>query len=285
MCVMNDGTPPPSAIERWRSALAEWAIPPEILAGAPESPWALSPRTFAARADRALAAPAPTPSNRRAAEALPAGGSVLDVGAGAGAASLPLMRRASRLVAVDAAPEMLGELRARVPACVELAIVQGRWPDVASQVPVVDVVVCHHVAYNVADLDAFVLRMTERARRRVVMELTKEHPRSAQSFLWPIFHGIERPTRPTAGDAVDVIRACGLMPHVEEWTPEDLLLASDGMADVVASMRRSLCLTEERDAEIAGAVESRIVRRDGCVGLAPRPVVTVWWDAPPGGVV
>lgn len=269
-----------TAAARWRAALEEWAIPVEILAAAPESPWQLSPASFAARADRAVREGAITPSRRRALEALPEGGAVLDVGSGAGAASLPLLTRAARLVAVDGDAAMLAELRARVPPKVELTVVHGRWPDVAGQVDDVDVVVCNHVAYNMPNLDEAVAAMTTKARRRVVLELTAVHPRSPQNFLWPIFHGIERPSRPTAADAVDVVRETGVDPQTEERVPADPVLASHELPDLVASVRRYLCLGPDRDPEIAAALEPRLVRRDGLVGLPPLPVVTIWWDTP-----
>lgn len=269
---------PATAIEHWRSGLAEWAIPPNILDTAPEPPWPLGTRQFALRADMAQREGIVTPSERRALEALPEGGAVLDVGCGAGAASLPLLSRASRLIAVDGDPRMLEELRSRVPAGIDLTLAEGTWPDVAASVGEADVAVCNHVAYNIADLDAAVDGMSEKARVRVVLELTALHPRTPQSFLWPLFHGIERPTRPTASDAVDVIRSCGFDLQTEEWEPRHLLLASDDLQGLVGAARRYLCVGEDRDPEIAQAVEPRVVQRDGLVGFPPLPVVTVWWD-------
>lgn len=269
------------ASDLWRSALAEWAIPPEILDAAPESPWQFSTRTFAVRADRALQAATPTPSRRRALEALPEGGTVLDVGSGAGAASLPLLARASRLIAVDSGQAMLDELRTRVPRNIDLTLVCGAWPAIADQVDGADVVVCNHVAYNMPDLDVAVQRMNDKARRRVVLELSKEHPRASQNFLWEIFHGIQRPTRPTSDDAAAVVREAGFTPTVEEWTPTDLSMTSDDLGDMVASVRRYLCLPADRDPDIARALEPRLVRRDGLIGLAPRTVAAIWWDVPP----
>ena len=64
----------------------------------PESPWTFPVELFAARADAAARRFKPTPSNLRALEALTEHGTVLDVGCGAGAASLPLVVRAGRLV-------------------------------------------------------------------------------------------------------------------------------------------------------------------------------------------
>jgi SAM-dependent methyltransferase len=103
------------ALERWREQLEGWAIPAEILAAAPESPWSYPVGLFRSRARRAGSRPT-TPSNREAARHLPEGGTVLDVGAGAGAASLPLARTAGRLVAVDESPEMLASFLAAAEA-------------------------------------------------------------------------------------------------------------------------------------------------------------------------
>jgi hypothetical protein len=101
---------PSAAVEassRWSQQLGLWAIPDAVLAAAPESPWGFSPRLFAWSAQKALAAPEPGPFRVRAMEAVPPGGVVLDVGAGGGAGSLPLVPPAGLLVAVDESPAML----------------------------------------------------------------------------------------------------------------------------------------------------------------------------------
>src|SRR2546430_16157239 len=115
-----------AAASRWRDALAEWAIPEEILSKAPVSPWHYPVSLFASRADEAARAEL-TPSNRRALEALPHSGTVLDVGCGAGAASLPLAPSASKLVGVDSSGEMLEAFTERArAAAVETEVVEGR---------------------------------------------------------------------------------------------------------------------------------------------------------------
>ena len=121
---------------------------------------------FRSRARRAGSGP-PTPSNLEAARHLPPGGVVLDVGAGGGAASLPLAGVAGRLVAVDESPEMVASFLAAAEAAgVPAEGVEGRWPEVAGRVGPADVVVCHHVLYNVADLAPFAAALTGHARRR-----------------------------------------------------------------------------------------------------------------------
>src|SRR5215212_531078 len=182
-------------LARWRAQLQAWAIPEEILAAAPESPWGFPVSLFRARAERAGAGGRPSPSNREALRWLPPGGGVLDVGAGGGAASLPLAGVAGRAVAVDESAAMIASfLEAAAGAGLEAEGVQGRWPEVAGRVGPADVVVCHHVLYNVADLAPFATALTGHARRRVVAELTDRHPLAGLRPLWRRFHDLDRPT-------------------------------------------------------------------------------------------
>jgi hypothetical protein len=98
-----------TAARRWALALEEWAIPEEILASAPASPWGFPPEFFADGARRALAEPL-TPTHQEITRAMPGGGVLLDVGSGAGAASVPVAPPAGRIVAVDQDPAMLEAL-------------------------------------------------------------------------------------------------------------------------------------------------------------------------------
>ena len=261
-----------TAEARWAEALAAWAIPQEILDAAPESPWGFPPALFAGLAEQTVAGERERgPSHRRAVEALPEGGSVLDVGAGGGAGSLPLVPPAGLVVAVDESADML-EAFARLAEGlgVRHREVHGRWPDAAAAAPDADVVVCHHVFYNVPDLPPFVAALTEHARRRVVVELSEEHPQSWLNDLWRHFHGIERPTSPTASDAMAVLTGMGLSVEREMSERRSFWDGAD-RAEMVAFARRRLCVGPERDAEI-----------DALLGPPrTRHMVTLWWDPEP----
>ncbi len=269
-----------TAAERWTRDLKAWALPRHILDAVPVSPWGYSPDLFIARAD---AAPrTPTPSILAAREALPQGGDVLDVGCGAGAASLPLAPMAGRLIGVDLSAQLLAAFRERAVARGALVdTVEGSWPDVAARTPAADIVVCQHVAYNVPDLAPFLRRLTDHARRRVIVELTTEHPMAALNSLWLRFHGLARPARPTADDAVLVLRELGLSPRRADWVAPAFGWGRPfaRREDLVTSVRRRLCLPSERDPEIAEALAALLVECDGVVSLPPRPAVTLWWDA------
>src|SRR5215218_8729088 len=271
------------ALARWRERLDGWAIPEEILAAAPESPWAFPVGLFRSRARRAGSRPA-TPSNREAARSLPPGGSVLDVGAGGGAASLPLAGVAGRLVAVDESADMVAAFLAAAEAAgVPASGVEGRWPEVAGRVGPAEVVVCHHVLYNVPDLEPFAAALTDHARRRVVAELTDRHPLVGLAPLWRRFHGLERPAGPTADDAAAALRALGLDLERHDWEA-DARLGFDRLEDLVAFTRRRLCLPADRDAEVAEALLEAGTRQVGgvWVGAGPRRLATLSWAGSAG---
>jgi SAM-dependent methyltransferase len=265
---------------RWRDQLASWAIPERITAAAADSPWRLPTGTFARRAQRQIAA-ATGFSYEKAADALDPPGSVLDVGAGAGAASLPLAARTTELTAVDTSEAMLATLTELAqPLNLRLHTVIGAWPDVADTVAPADVVVCHHVLYNVPDLKDFALALHDHARRRVVIELTARHPMAALNPLWRVMHDLDRPDGPTAEDAADVLRECGLSPNAHAW-PRPPRPEYPSFAELLTATRQRLCLPPERDDELTEAMLELGVDPQHPYDL-PAPderVVTLWWDA------
>lgn len=269
-----------NALERWERALQGWGIPEEILAEAPESPWGFPPELMRRRGESA-ASLQPTLSARRALEALPEGGEVLDVGVGGGAASLPLAERAARIVGVDASEDMLAAFKETAAGTgVEVATALGTWPDVAGRVEAVDVVVCNHVLYNVGDLDPFVRALDDHARGRVVVEITAEHPLAWMRDLWLRFHGLERPTEPTADTALDALRELGLHARREDEIRAPRASGFARREDAVALIRRRLCLQAARDAELAEALGPRLAEHGGLWSAGPleQAAATLWWD-------
>lgn len=265
-----------ASFRAWADDLASWHIPDSITSQVSESPWVLPDEVFSRRAERYLAAPG-GPSYDRALEALGAGGSVLDVGAGGGAASLPLAAHITQLTAVDAHQPMLDDLVRRAERLgLAATAVRGIWPQV--DVPVADVVLCHHVVYNVADLAPFITALTAHARRRVVVELTVRHPLTELNPYWKEFHGLDRPAGPTAEQALDLLRGLDLPVQFAYWTRPEMA-EYDSFDTLVDVTRRRLCLPPERAGEVAAAL-----LRDGAepgfpqdLGSSGREIVTVWW--------
>lgn len=211
-----------------------------------------------------------TPTVAAVAAALPSGGSVLDIGCGAGAASLPVADAAGTLIGVDESAEMLAAFATRArDASVAVATHVGRWPDIAADVAVADVAVARNVAYNVPDLGEVAAAMTAHARQRVVLELTERHPLHWMNPLWVAVHGIQRPDAPTVDDAVAVFEERGLDVSVERWSSPGLLAGAPS-EEIVDFMVRRLCLGDDRADEVRQALVATPVPTE-------HEVATVWW--------
>jgi SAM-dependent methyltransferase len=268
-----------NALERWRRELDGWAIPDEILAAAPESPWGFPRELFRSRAERTPAEPSAT--TRVALDALGTGGDVLDVGVGGGATSLPLAAVATRITGVDESAGMLAEFLASArEAGVRARTVEGRWPNGGLDAPTAEVVVCGHVLYNAGDLEPFVRGLDAHARRRVVVEITSTHPLVWMGDLWRRFHGLERPTGPSAELAVEAIGELGIEVRRKDEARVPRSGGFERRGDAIAFIRRRLCLPADRDGELAEALGGRLVERDGLWAAGPleHPIVTMWWD-------
>jgi SAM-dependent methyltransferase len=253
--------------DRWRELLRSSAVPQEIIDASPEPDVSLEPARFRWNPEEDARQPV-RPSRRRALEALPEGGSVLDVGVGGGASSLGLGPKAGLIVGVDPMEGMLESFEASArEAGVAAQAVLGTWPEVAGEVEPADVAVCHHAIYRTMEVEDFAGALTERARRRVVIEVSDRSPLSALDPLWKAFHGLDRPDWSVADELQAVVVAMGLA--VER---EDLLLpprTQEVTPELVAFSRRRLHVGPERDAEIEEWLRAR--------QPAEHRVAALWW--------
>lgn len=253
---------------RWRSDLAAWAIPEDILRQAPESPWIHPVAMFTV--DQEIP---DSISNQRARTALPSGGTVLDIGCGGGRAAMALVPPAGLLIGVDHQVPMLTAFAEAADARNVLhKEVLGDWPAVADAVPSADVVVCHHVAYNVPDIVPFLRALDRHARHRVVLEVPTAHPLTHMNPLWKRFWNLDRPTKPTAQDLADIAAAMGLQPVLETYVDRAWgARVQLPEAERVRYARIRLCLSQDRDAEVAAALLAE-------ADAQPHEVATLWWD-------
>lgn len=254
-----------NASKSWSDQLADWAIPNEILAQAPTSPWIHPVELFEVIAD----AQQLSRSSELALAALPEGGSVLDIGCGGGRGAMALTQRARLVIGVDHQKEMLDKFaEAAAQRNVEHQEILGDWPGNAAEVPIADVAIAYHVIYNVSDLESFATAMNSHARKRVVIEAPVRHPLANLSDLWMRFWGLTRPTGPTAQDAADVFRGVGYDARIEYFA--DTPRQSVSLDRQVEFTRIRLCLPESKDAEIREILADRIEQ--------PRELAAIWWD-------
>lgn len=249
----------------WARSLAQWAIPNEILDQAQTSPWIHPPVLFQVPDEIEL-----TISHARAFEALSANGSVLDVGCGGGIAAFALTPRASLVLGVDHQPEMLAMFAENAKKHgVAYKVFEGFWPEIAEKVPTADVVVCHHVVYNVAVIGPFLRALNSHARSRVVIEMPTRHPLSNMSGAWKHFWNLDRPTQPTSEDLLEVLKEVGIKARVQYWTgPMRDRIDVDQDSEF---MRIRLCLPPERLQEVREFLIANPLPRQ-------RDIATIWWD-------
>ena len=250
---------------RWTRALSEWAIPAGIVEQALENPWIHPPVLY--QAPEQIEA---TFSHVCAEEALPIGGSVLDVGCGGGIAAFALTPPAAHVIGVDHQREMLEMFASNATSRgVSSEVREGFWPEIADQVPKADVVVSHHVAYNVGDVVPFLQALNDHAKNRVVIEIPTHHPLTNMSAAWKYFWNLDRPTNPSAMDLVEVLKEIGIRAHWHIW-PGPLREPAD-IDQESEFLRIRLCLPPERLGEVKDFLRDHPMPRQ-------REIATIWWD-------
>lgn len=267
-----------SAAARWREYLEAWALPPSLLAAVPDSPYEW-PAHLWRRLQRTEAAGSPSPTTRRVLGLLPQGGSLLDVGAGTGRASLAIAAGGHALTAVERDPGMAEALRREAAAAgVAARVIEGSWPEVAGEAGEHEVVLSAHVVYDVPDLAPFLRALDRAGRVGVVLEAGERHPWAGLTKYYRALHGLARPDGPTADLLLEVLgEAVGGSPQVERWVRQQRLRFAD-LQELVEFYRRRLVVPVARAGEVAAVLAADIVEGEGWLSLADDPeVVTVWW--------
>jgi len=254
-----------AAAEKWKRNLDSWAIPQEILEQAEVAPWVHPPALFALPEIISE-----TPSHMKAREALPEGGSILDIGCGGGVATFAIAKRGNHVIGVDHQAEMLDMYSKNAKARdIESEVHEGFWPAIADQVPVADVVTVHHVVYNVGDIEPFLREADKHARKRVVLELPLAHPMTSASPGWKHFWNLVRPTSPTADDLLLVLNEMGINAHIEKFSADFPLEQS--AEDIAERTRVRLCLPPARIDEVRTFLIDHPF-------ATKRDLAVIWWD-------
>ncbi|HVR32953.1 MAG TPA: class I SAM-dependent methyltransferase [Acidimicrobiia bacterium] len=266
-----------SAGDHWRSALGAWVIPQHLLDAVEDSPYRWPVELFRRRNVTAEESP-PPPTLDLVTDLAGAGGTVLDIGAGTGRASLPLAASGHRVTAVERSPAMAAALREEAAGFEEsYRVVEAAWP--LEGIGIFDVVLAAHVVYDVAEIEPFLTSMHRHARRGVVLELTETHPWTPLGPYYQALHDIDRPEGPTVEDLLGVVReTIGVEPALVHWErPGGTWFES--WDEIEELYRRRLVLPAGRVAELRTLLGPDIEIVDGrmTLGDSVRRLATVWW--------
>ena len=268
-----------SAADRWRAELEAWVIPQSLLDAAEESPYGWPPWIWK-RMSAVARSSQPPITLEIARDLLGDRGSVLDVGAGRGRASLPLAESGHSLTAVEPDAGMADgfeEDAARLGVAARL--VGERWPVAAAEVPEADVVISAHVVYDVPDIGPFITALDDTARRGVVIEMTHRHPRVITAPLFTAVHGVDRPGGPSVDDLVAVVtEEVGIRPNVERWERPSTLWFRN-WDEILAFYGRRVTLPMARRPELLPLLEPKVTEEEGRMYVGDRVGhhCTVWW--------
>ncbi len=254
-----------SKATQWKKALEAWAIPQEILDQAEESPWIHPPVLFQLP-EKII----DTISHQKAKEVLPEKGSVLDIGCGGGIAAFALADKAKHVIGVDHQVEMLEMFQENATKRgLTSEVYEGFWPEIETKVPIVDVVTCHHVVYNVQEIVPFLKALNSHARRRVVIEMPIQHPLANMNEAWKHFWKLERPKGPTSVALIEVLKENDIQAQVQYWS--GTIREESNIDQAAEFMRIRLCLPKSRHAEVMDFLVSH-------PRFQERELATIWWD-------
>ncbi len=269
-----------AASDRWRRLLEEWAIPPALLDAVPDSPYGWSTELWKRRTQIAREQGFDPPTGVVVRSLLGPAGTLLDVGAGTGRASLMHGADGHPVTAVEKDPGLAGGFRERAAEMgVGAVLVEGTWPDVAPAVDIHDVAMCANVVYDVQDAAPFLANLSQHGRVGVVVELTVDHPWAGLAPYYRALHHLERPQGPTYKDFAEVVHEVrGFRPEVEVWTRPGRAWF-ESWDEILDYYGKRLVLPPGRRDELQTLLAPETEVEDGrfYVGARERTMATVWW--------
>jgi hypothetical protein len=178
---------------------------------------------------------------------------------------------------------MAGHLRANAheQGLENVELIESGWLETQEIVAPADVVLCAHVLYPHADLEAWLRTLDAHARVAVVLTMMgdwNEPPILME--LWQRYHGELRVLQPTYFDAFSALREMGIYANVEVQPLATTLWRYETLDEAVDAVREHLLLpvTPDVDAALREALEAHLVRTEQGLSLPSRRVAgIIWW--------
>jgi SAM-dependent methyltransferase len=205
---------------------------------------------------------------------------VLDVGAGVGALTIPLSRHADTVTALEPSPAMLDVLRANLKKyrLQNVDLLQGKWGE--DPLPPHDLVVVANVAPIFERLKPFI-RAAEQVARRAVAIVQHVGPGTEKFYqgeLYPLLLGRPYPPRRDYLHSLRILHALGIYANaqiVDYRFDQPFARMADAVEFWTTQMRLT---TPEQRRRLRAFLRQRLQSQgSGLIAPMPRQSAVVWW--------
>jgi ubiquinone/menaquinone biosynthesis C-methylase UbiE len=207
---------------------------------------------------------------------------VLDVGAGGGRLTVPLAEYCSHVTAVEPSESMREQLLATTEAwdVKNVSVVASKWEEAV--VDRHDLIACAHVIYTVTEIEAFIRKLSNHARKTVAL-ISFERPATATYLpLWSYIHGEERIQLPTLPQIEKLLKEMGIdfeMTWLNEWISRPFKSREQALTECQA--RLFVAPGSEKSEMLSDVLEDSLDEVEGGFRLkwaVPHRPVIISWD-------
>jgi SAM-dependent methyltransferase len=197
----------------------------------------------------------------------------LDIGAGGGRLAIPLAGRVRRVVAVEPSAAMREALGASAldAGLANVEVIGEPWPAAAGRIDGVEVAMCAHAIYDIAEIGPWIEAMERSASRLCVVALYDRARGHAWSEIFEAVHGEPMAALPALREFLAVLGALG-RPFEVRTIPAGPLDPTPEEA-AFAQARRICWLIEgsEKDRRMQAFLRERYPAPDGMEGALAMP--------------